>query len=460
MKRDRASLFLIITSCAFLVLGMLFGLLTAMKLLWPSIGEFAIFSYGRIRTVHINIVLFGWLLQANLGLVFYILPRLLHTRLLSEKLGIATWLSYNIAAVGGVVCILLGYNKGLEYAEIPPPFDYLIAVTWILFAINVFGTIAQKKVKYLYVSVWYITGTVIWTTFVYITGNMVTQLPGISGINQANLTWFYVHNVVGLVFTPLGVSIAYYLIPKQLGTPLYSHKLSLVGFWVISFVYVWTGAHHMIHGPISYWLQTVAILFSWSLIIPVIAVITNFLGTFNLAPKAVRMKGATTRFLYAGTVFYLLTCLQGPFHSIRSINRIVSKTDWVVGHAHMAVLGAFSFYAIAGIYHVLPRILKRNLFSERLGNLHFWLTLLGSIPFFAILWGGGVIQGLAWLDSDITFLDTLQMMRPFHAIRYVTGALIFVAQLVFLYNLWETIFGATRPGDSFSESPDILPEGA
>ena len=149
--------------------------------------------------------------------------------------------------------------------------DYMIVVTWVLFGINVFGTIAQRKVKYLYVSVWYAMGAVIWTAFVYITGNIVSQLPGIQGINQANLIWFYVHNAVGLVFTPLGIACAYYLIPKSLNTPIYSHKLSLVGFWVISFVYVWTGAHHMIHGPISHWLQTVAILFSFSLIIPVAA---------------------------------------------------------------------------------------------------------------------------------------------------------------------------------------------
>lgn len=450
MREDKAARNMLLTSCVYMALGMTLGVIVAMKMLWPSLGEFELLSFGRIRMAHTNVVLFGWLLQADMGLLLYILPRLLHTKLFSERLGQVTWILFNIAALGGVGSIMMGINKGIEYAEIPAPFDYLVAVTWVLFGINVFGTIFQRKAKYFYVSVWYLVGSVIWTTFVYITGNFLTQLPGVTGINQANLTWFYVHNAVGLIFTPLGVSIAYYLIPKELDTPLYSHKLSLVGFWVISFVYVWTGAHHMLHGPISYWLQTVAILFSFSLIIPVFAVVTNFFGTFGLADRKRRFQGPTAKFLYAGTVFYVLTCLQGPFQSIRSVNLVVSKTDWVVGHAHMAVLGAFSFFAIAGLYHVLPRILGRELYSPRLGDLHFWLTMLGGIPFFAILWIGGVVQGLSWLNLDISFVEGLRIMWPYQLMRWLTGSLILGAQALLLFNIWVTWFG---PGESTAATP-------
>lgn len=463
MKDNRAALIVLLTSCVYLVLGMGLGVFIAMKMMWPSLAEFAMFSFARVRMAHTNVILFGWLLQANMGLLFYIMPKLLHTKLYCQKLALLTWAVYNVAALGGVVCILIGKapfgypgNKALEYAEIAPPFDYLIACAWLLFTLNIVMTIKNRKVKYMYVSVWYCLGSLIWTTFVYCTGNFVTQIPGITGIAQANLVWFYVHNAVGLIFTPLGISIAYYLIPKELKTPLYSHKLSLVGFWVISFTYVWTGAHHMLHGPTSYWLQTVAILFSWSLIIPVVAVITNFLGTFRLAPPERRMSSAIAKFCYAGTIFYLLTCLQGPFQSIRIVNVYVSKTDWIPGHAHMALLGAFSFFAFAGIYHVVPRILERPLFSQRLANLHFMITFLASIPFFAVLWVSGVLQGFAWLNPEVTFLDSLRALMPYHMMRWAAGSVIFLAQFIFLYNIWETIFGAPQETSTTSE---VLTEG-
>lgn len=465
MKSNKAVLFPLVSSCVYLILGMLLGVLVAMKMIWPNLGEFALASFGRLRMAHTNVVLFGWLLQANLGLLFFIIPKLLHTQLYSQKLAIVTWALYNLAALGGVSFIMLGLgNKAIEYAEIAPPFDYVIALTWVLFSFNIIMTIRQRKVKYMYVSVWYCVGALIWTAFVYITGNFITQLPGVTGVNQANLTWFYVHNAVGLVFTPIGICIGYYLIPKELKTPLYSHKLSLIGFWVISFVYVWTGAHHMIHGPISYWIQTVAILFSFSLIIPVVAVVTNFLGTFKAAPRNRRVKTATAKFLYTGTILYLLTCLQGPFHSTRLVNQYVSKTDWIVGHAHMAVLGAFTFIAFAGLYYVLPRVLKRPLFSERLANYHFWITFLATIPFYAVLWVSGVIQGITWLDHmEVTFLESLRVMKPYHVMRWLSGSAILLAQFIFLYNIWETLFGVKATGAEETEPSadvDSLAEGA
>jgi cytochrome c oxidase cbb3-type subunit 1 len=441
MKQDTAAKTAILASCFYFGAALTMGLLTALKFVVPTVGDIEYLSMPRVRMLHTNINLYGWLLQANIGLLFWILPRILHTKLFSEKLGVLTGIVYNIALLGGFASIVLGHVKNVEYGEIPPPFDYMIALSWVLFAINVFGTVATRKVKYLYVTVWYTLGAVIWTTFVYITGNMITQLPMVTGINQANLSWFFVHNAVGLIFTPMGVAIAYYLIPKQLDTPIYSHKLSMIGFWVISFVYVWTGAHHMINGPVSYWLQTVAIIFSFSLIIPVMAVITNFFGTFATAPRANRMKGPIPKLLMMGTVYYILTCLQGPFQAIRSVNVITSKTDWVVGHAHMALFGAFSYYAMAGVYYVAPRLAGRKLYSEKLGDLQFWVMTLASIPFFAVLWIGGVIQGYAWLNPENTFIETLEALKHAHWIRFSTGGLIFAAYFMFLYNVLQTFFG-------------------
>lgn len=441
MKQDTAAKTMILSSVLFFGLALTLGLFTALKFIAPTVGEIEYLSMPRMRMLHTNVNLYGWLLQANMGLLFWILPRILHTKLFSEKLGVATAALYNVALLAGAVCIVLGIVQNVEYGELPLPIDILIIICWVMFAINVFGTVATRKVKYLYVSVWYTLGAVIWTTFVYITGNIVTAMPMVTGINQANLSWFFVHNAVGLIFTPMGVAIAYYLIPKQLNTPIYSHKLSMIGFWVISFVYVWTGAHHMIHGPISHWLQTVSIIFSFSLIIPVMAVITNFFGTFANAPRATRMDGPIPKLLMMGTIYYIFTCLQGPFQAIRAVNEITSKTDWVVGHAHMALFGAFSYFAMAGIYYIVPKLTGRELYSKKLGDLHFWLMTLSSIPFFAVLWIAGVIQGFAWLNPENTFVQTLDALRHAHLMRFVTGIGIFVAYALFLYNILQTFFG-------------------
>lgn len=418
------------------------GIFVALKFLFPLLGEYPIFSFGRIRTVHTNVVLFAFLLQADIGMILYFVPRLLHTKLFSEKLGIATWAIFNIAALGGVARVFMGVTQGIEYAEIAPPFNYMIILAWVLLLVNVMGTIMKRKVKSFYVSVWYVVGTLLWTAVVYITGSVLTQFT--SGLNQANLTWFYVHNAVGLVFTPCGLAAAYYLIPKVLNTPIYSHKLSLIGFWVIAFTYCWTGAHHMIHGPNSYWLETVAILFSFSLIIPVIAVVVNFLGTFATAPRATRFKSAEAKLLFTGTVYYLATCLQGPFHSIRTVNMVISKTDWIIAHAHMAVLGCFSLYAMAGAYYFIPKIVKRPLYSPRLANIHFWLTFVGLFMFIFPMFVSGPMQGLAWLNIERTFLEILAEQRWAWTVRLHSGLLIIVAQTLFFYNLWETLYGKSH----------------
>ncbi len=441
-KENRGAYLFLITACAFLIVGMGMGVFVALKFMFPLLGDYSLFSFGRIRQAHTNLVLFAFLLQADIGLMLYIVPRLLHTKLFSEKLAVANWVVFNVGAGAGVIRILMGTNQAIEYAEIAPPFNYVIVVAWVMLLVNIMGTILKRRVTAFYVSIWYIVGALLWTAVVYITGSIIAVHA--TGLNQANLTWFYVHNAVGLVFTPCGLAIAYYMIPKVLNTPIYSHKLSLIGFWIIAFTYCWTGAHHMIHGPNSYWLETVAILFSWSLIIPVAAVVTNFLGTYAAAPRGERFKTAEAKFLFVGTVYYLFTCLQGPFQAIRAVNTLVSKTDWVVAHAHMAVLGCFSLFVMAGAYYALPRMVKRPLYSPRLANIHFWMTFIGLLFFIWPMFVSGPLQGLAWLNPELTFLEILADQRHAWAVRMVSGLFIALAQLLFFYNLWETVHGKSH----------------
>lgn len=434
-----AKLFLISSISYFFIVGII-AVLIAAKFVWPQLlGTIPFLTYGRLRPLHVNGMLFGWLLAADMGLMYYVIPRLCGVRLWSEKLGVATAALWNVIILGAVVSLLMGWNQGLEYAELPLPLDVMVVVAWIMFGANIFATVATRKYTQMYVTIWYCLGTILWTAFVYLTGNFAVLFT--TGVNQANLNWMYVHNAVGLIFTPVGLAIAYYFIPKSSNTPLFSHKLSMIGFWSLAFVYVWTGAHHMLHGPISQWLQTIAIVFSLMLLIPVWAVVYNFFATMKGQWDQLR-DNVQLKFLMTGVIFYLLTCFQGPMHSLRTVNAIVSKTDWIPGHAHMAVLGAFSFFAIAGCYFVVPRIFKTNLFSESLANWSFWLLLIGGVGFFVTLWLGGFWQGWQWNNPSIPFIDTVINLKPVWIVRFFSGILMFGGIVTFAYNILATMVGS------------------
>jgi cytochrome c oxidase cbb3-type subunit I len=432
---DKSARWFIYTAILFFLITILIGAIMAIRFVAPEfLGGIAAISFGRIRAIHTNGVLFGWLLAADMGLCFYIVPRLAGVKLFSEKLGLATLGVWVVILLGAVVTLAAGDTQGKEYLELNTWLDILVTIAWVMFGLNIFATIAKRKYENMYASLWYIMGTILWTAVLWIVAN----LPVYSGVNDANVNWWFGHNAVGLIFTPVGLAIAYYFIPKSTGNVLYSHKLSLIGFWTIAFLYIWNGAHHILFGPIPTWLQTVAILFSISLLIPVWTAVTNFYGTL-------RGKWAqgnyVVKFFLAGTTFYLLTCFQGPMHSLRSVNQIVSKTDWIVGHAHMAVFGAFTFFAIGGIYYALPRMLKKPLFSDKLAEWHFWLSFVGFLGFAISLWIGGFIQGLQWMDYTISFLDTVKSMFPYYVVRLFSALLMITAQLIFAFNVLKTVRG-------------------
>lgn len=294
-------------------------------------------------------------------------------------------------------------------------------------------------------------GTMIWTTFTFVVGSWgINWVP--EGISRVNVSFFYVHNLVGLIFTPMGLATAYYFLPKLSNTPIYSHRLSMIGFWSIAFVYAWIGAHHIMHGPMSQWLQTTAVIFSMWLFIPVWTVVTNLFAT--LKPQwAQYTQSPAIRFLMMANIFYLLTCIQGPLMALRNVNEITSKTDWVIGHSHISLYATFTFFAIAGIYQAIPVITKKPLWSKKLADLHFNLNMLGSIPFLLALWVGGFYQGMLWATwangtsyaefhnnlTVVPFLQTIADMRPFWILRGLGGLTILIANILFVINIFNTI---------------------
>lgn len=443
----------------FLLVGLFIGIFISYNgFLVPDYFSGKYIHFGRVRPVHVLTVTLLWLLSANMGLMYFFVPRLAGAAIWNVKLATFTNYLWWGSLFIGVFSLPSGTNFGWEYAELPMsvgggwiPIKLLAAIAWILFSVNLFMTIAKRRYQKLYVSLWYTMGTLIWTTFTFVVGNFAVEwVP--QGISRVNTNFFYVHNLVGLIYTPMGLATAYYFIPKISNTPIFSHRLSMVGFWAIAFVYAWIGAHHMLHGPESQWLQTTSIVFSMWLIVPVWAVVTNLLGTVKHNWK-MYSKSAPLRFLTMGVVFYLIVCFQGSLQSLRNVNEIISKTDWIIGHAHMSLLGTFSFFAIGGAYYVIPKITKKPLWSQRLADWHFSLALFGSMLMFAALWIGGFKQGLMWANwgtgnsyaqfhdniSRIPFLTTLEDMWWWWFARLIGGLFIFAGCVIFVLNMMNTV---------------------
>lgn len=454
---DLSAKMMIYPSILFLVIGMIFGVYIAFNgFVAPDYfqGEYA--HFGRIRPVHVGTVTLLWLLSVNVGLIYYLVPRLCGCPLWSSKLGQISAYMWWPSLIIGVFSFPFGTNFGWEYAELPNsvlyiPVKAIFTLSWLLVVYNIFATIATRLFEKMYVSLWYVMGTMIWTTFTYIAGSWaIYWVPG--GMSRVNLSFFYIHNLVGLIYTPMGLAIAYYALPKLSGKPIYSHRLSMIGFWTISFIYAWVGAHHIIHGPMTQWLQTVSIIFSIWLFIPVFTVVANLF--YTVSDDWVKYtESAGVRFIIMGVIFYFITCIQGPLQALRNVNEITSKTDWIIGHSHISLYGTFTFFALGGIYQALPHLAGKPLWSPRLANWHFTLNMLGSIPFILPLWIGGFLQGLLWSKwadgsnfaeyqyqlTQMTFVDTIAFMKPFWHMRFTGGLIILFANLIFAYNVFNTL---------------------
>ncbi len=430
------------SSLVWLVIGMIYGLILAFKFIWPNFLVWGplqvILQFGRIRPVHTNMLLFGWLTMANIGALFYVIPKLCRNQLSFPKM--ATFLGYfwNFIIVVGSIALTMGYTTVTEYGEWPLWIDILVVIGVAMLALICFSTIANRNEKQLYVSLWYFMGSLIWLPGLYIIGNLPYKL--LSGVPQFLIFWFYGHNVIGLWFTTVGVGLIYYLLPYLTKNPLYSHRLSLIGFWTIATFYVWNGPHHLQNGPIPLWLMKAGIIPSVLLIIPVWAVLANVFGTMKGKWHAVA-HNTPLKFLVTGAIFYLITCLQGPFQSLQGPSSIVKFTDWVPGHAHLPVFGAFSYVAFSVMYYVLPKIVYHNIYSNRLMETHFWLSTIGLLLFTFSTWTAGVFEGFAWIEGaqyGLQFVEMLTAMQPFFWIRTVGGTLMFVAQIFFIINLYKT----------------------
>ncbi|MBI4532734.1 MAG: cbb3-type cytochrome c oxidase subunit I [Candidatus Melainabacteria bacterium] len=413
--------------------GMLAGLEFSMPDLVHNIPQL---SMPHLRMWHVNGVAIGWLSMGYVGTMFYMVPALTKSKLWSERLGNFTMWAWNALMVGAFCTLINGNTEGREYAELGAVLDVMAVVALILIALNIYMTVVHRQTKKLYVSLWYFLGSLFWFPLVYIIGQRTfVALPG---LNDAIIGWFYGHNILGMWFTTVGVGMMYYLLPRLTNNPLYSHGLSMLGFWGIALFYAPTGTHHILQSPVPEWLKAIAVISSIFLLVPVLTVLTNFFMTMK-GKWGLAVTNMPLRFVVTSCFFYLLTCVQGPFQATRWINWYLHFTQWVVGHAHLALLGTFSFILTGAFYYGIPRLTGRQWYSQGLIRAHYWLKFLGFLLMMTSLTIAGLIQAAGWNFGVPVDQWSLQI-RPYWALRAISGVMIVLGQILLAYNTFKTLY--------------------
>lgn len=406
-------------------------------------------TYGRLRPIHTNAGIFGWGIGSFIALFFYITQRLTRTPLWSPKLARFTLWLFNIGIASAAVTLAMGMNRTKEYAELEWPLAIVVAIIWVLFSVNVFMTIYKRKEEQMYISLWYIMATLVGVTVLYVINNLGMPLnlfksySAFAGTNDANVQWWYGHNAVAMVLTTPPLAIFYYFLPKVTGNPIYSHRMGIIAFWSLIFMYLWTGAHHLLWTPVPDWIQTLAMAFSIMLIAPSWGAVFNGYLTMNGQWQQLK-DNYLVKFLIAGITFYGLQTLQGPMQSVRSFSAFIHYTDWVPGHVHMGALGWVSMVLFAAIYYVVTRVNETEIYSEKLVSVHFWLVLAGQLGFSITMWIAGVQQGSMLLATNpdgtlhYSFMETLIATYPYYKMRSLSGLIYLAGLAVFVYNICMT----------------------
>jgi len=430
-----------LTSAFWFAVATTFGLIGAGYLIAPDfLANIEYIHFGRIRPMHINAVLFGFVTPGLLAVAFYYFPKLLRTELFSHKLGVISAIFWNAMVAAGVISISLGYTQGREYAELPWAVDIMVVISFVMVVINILMTVRQRHERILFVSIWYTTAAVVLTSITYCLGNVIWKpdTGALQGIPDAILLWFYGHNIFGLLLSPMGLAVAYYVLPIATRSPLYSHTLSLLGFWSLIIVYTHIGTHHLLQVPVPTWLKTISIVDSVAMVIPVMIVLINLWYTVKGKLGDIHADiGA--KFVFTGTIMYFFVNIQGSMMALPHVQRITHFNNWVVGHAHLGVLGFAGITALGGLYFIIPRITGKPLYSRFMADVQYWLVLIGMTGFAVVLTTVGLIQGNAWYNGE-TLYRTLPEIQPYYILRASLGLLIVIGAYIGLYNVIRSLY--------------------
>ena len=415
-----------------LLVGTATGLLAALKLNWPDALAVPWLSFGRLRPIHTNTVFWGWSSMALVGLSLYIVPRTSRTGLWSPRLAWTALALWHTALLAGMVTLAAGITRGpQEYREWVWPVAVLFGAGLVANAVNVYQTVAHRRIPEIYISNWYILGAFCWLTILFVTGYLPFYQKGLGNIV---IQGYYMHTAVGMWFTMLSLGVAYYAIPRLVSKPVYSYALGVLGFWTNMLFYTLIGAHHFIFSPVPWWLQTTAILFSVGMMVPVWTGSGNLLLTFRGSWSAVRRSYALP-FLLVGVVFYALASMQGTMEAFRSANIYWHFTNFTVGHSHLAMYGFVAMVAWGAIYGLIPRLTGAEPHPVAVGT-HFWLALVGLVIYVLSISVAGVLQGFSWVAGE-SFIASVVASEPMWLWRTVGGILMVASHALFAWNVWE-----------------------
>lgn len=460
-----------IASVVFAVVGMLVGIAIAMELFSPSINAgLQYITYGRIRPLHTNAVIFAFVGNAIFMGLYYSLQRVCKARMYSDLLSRIHFWGWQLIIVAAAVSLPLGITTSKEYAELEWPIDIAITIIWVVFAINMFGTIMKRREKHMYVAIWFYIATVVTVAMLHIVNSLevpVTWFKSYSlyaGVQDALVQWWYGHNAVAFFLTTPYLGLMYYFLPKAANRPVYSYRLSIVHFWSLIFIYIWAGPHHLLYTALPDWAQSLGTVFSVMLIAPSWGGAINGLLTLRGAWDKVREE-PVLKFMVVAVTAYGMATFEGPMLSLKNVNAIAHYTDWIVSHVHIGALGWNGFLTFGILYWLIPRVYRTELYSKKLTNWHFWLGTLGIVFYASAMYWAGITQSLMWKQFTPmgvlqypNFLETTLQIIPLHMIRAVGGTLYFIGVLLMVYNLVRTAKQGTFVAEEEAEAPARVQE--
>jgi cytochrome c oxidase cbb3-type subunit I len=434
------------------VVGMLVGVIIAAQLTWPELNlGISWLSYGRLRPLHTNAVIFAFGGSVLFATAYHVVQRTCQTRLFAPGLAMFTFYLWQIVIVLAAITLPLGITSGKEYAELEWPIDILIAVCWVAFAVVFFGTIGIRKVRHIYVANWFFGAFILAVALLHIVNSaampvsLIKSYSAYAGVQDAMVQWWYGHNAVGFFLTAGFLGMMYYYIPKQAERPVYSYRLSIVHFWALIFTYMWAGPHHLHYTALPDWAQSIGMLFSLVLLAPSWGGMINGIMTLSGAWHKLR-DDPVLKFLIVSLSFYGMSTFEGPMMSIKTVNALSHYTDWTVGHVHSGALGWVGLISMGALYHLIPRMWGRTtMYSQRAIELHFWIATLGIVLYIAAMWIAGVMQGLMWraVNPDGTlvysFVESVKATFPFYVIRLLGGLLYLGGMLLMAWNVVMTV---------------------
>jgi len=434
------------------IVGMLVGLIIAAQLAWPALNlDLPWTSFGRLRPLHTNAVIFAFGGCALMATSFYIVQRTCRTTLAFPALASFVFWGWQTVIVLAAITLPLGITSGKEYAELEWPIDILIAVVWVAYAVVFFATIARRTTSHIYVANWFFSAFIITVAILHIVNSaampvtLFKSYSAYAGAMDAMIQWWYGHNAVGFFLTAGFLGMMYYFIPIQAGRPVYSYRLSIVHFWALIAIYIWAGPHHLHYTALPDWTQSLGMVFSLILLAPSWGGMINGIMTLSGAWDKLRTD-PILRFLIVALSFYGMSTFEGPMMAIKTVNALSHYTDWTIGHVHSGALGWVAMISIGSIYILVPRAFdKTSMYSTNLINIHFWMATIGTVFYIASMWISGVTQGLMWraVNSDGTltysFVESVAASHPYYIIRAVGGALFLSGMFIMAYNVWKTI---------------------